>query len=161
MNQPATEPPPTEQQAAPSEGRSTEVEGTRPAAPSEGRSTEVGSSADVRGQNSDSGSKGHWTIRSRLTVRGFKDNQKDEIARYAGTSTRGGQKALVSEAVRHGWPICTLDVWVAFLKGVTYEELAKLTGEPMREVNFYLPAVCIPLLRTVRGFEDFDPRTEV
>ena len=104
---------------------------------------------------------GCWTIRSRLTVRGFKDNQKGEIARYAGTSTRGGQKTLVSEAVRNRWPICTLDISVAFLKGVTYEELAALTGEPMREVNFYLPAACIPLLRQVPGSEDFDPRTEV
>ena len=65
------------------------------------------SEAVDRGKKIASGQDGHWTIRSRLTVRGFKDNQKDEIARYAGTSTRGGQKALVSEAVRHGWPICT------------------------------------------------------
>ena len=68
---------------------------------------------------------------------------------------------LVSEAVRNGWPICTLDISVAFLKGVTYEELSKLTGEPMREVNFYLPANCIPILRLVPGFEDFDPQREV
>ena len=32
--------------------------------------------------------KGYWTIRSRLTIRGFKDSQKGDIARYAGTSTR-------------------------------------------------------------------------
>ena len=88
---------------------------------------------------------GHWPIRSRLTVRGFKDNQKDDVARYAGTRTRGGQKALVSEGVRNGWPICTLDISVAFLKGVTYEELSQMTGEPLREVNFYLPASSIPL----------------
>ena len=31
----------------------------------------------------------------------------------------------------------------------------------MREVNFYLPANCIPLLRLVPGFENFDPQTEV
>ena len=82
--------------------------------------------ANERATNAD-GQSGHWTIRSRLTVRGFKDNQKDDIARYAGTSARGGQKTLVSEAVRNGWPICTLDISVAFLKGVTYEELSKLT----------------------------------
>ena len=58
---------------------------------------------------------GRWTIRSRLTVRGFKDAQKGDIARYAGTSTRGGQKTLVSEAVRNGWPIGTLDISVCLL----------------------------------------------
>ena len=44
---------------------------------------------------------------------------------------------------------------------MTYEELAKLTGEPAREVNFYLPAYNIPQLRRLPGFESFDPVTEV
>ena len=39
---------------------------------------------------------------------------------------------------------------------MTYEELSKLTGEPVREVNFYLPASNIPLLRQLPGFEDLD-----
>ena len=72
----------------------------------------------VAGESS-GGQSGHWTIRSRLTIRGFQDKQKDDIARYAGTGMRGGQKALVSEAVRNGWPICTFDISVVFLKGVT------------------------------------------
>ena len=101
------------------------------------------------------------TIRARLTVRGFKDQQKADIDRYAGTSSRSAQKLLVSEAVKWGWPMCTADISKAFLQGVTYEELAKLTGEPMREVNFYLPADNIPLLHMIPGFEDFDPQSEV
>ena len=36
-----------------------------------------------------------------------------------------------------------------------------MTGEPLREVNFYLPADNIPLLRMIPGFEDFNPQTEV
>ena len=44
-------------------------------------------------------------IRARLTVRGFKDRDKEQIARYAGTSSRSTQKVLVSEAVRNGWEI--------------------------------------------------------
>ena len=44
---------------------------------------------------------------------------------------------------------------------MTYEELAELTGEPIREVNFYLPAYNIPLLQKLPGFEDFNPQTEV
>ncbi len=31
----------------------------------------------------------------------------------------------------------------------------------MREVNFYLPAVDVPLLHQVPGYHDFDPDTEV
>ena len=41
----------------------------------------------------------------------------------------------------------TADISKAFLQGVTYEEFAQLTGTPVREVNFYLPADNIPLLQ--------------
>ncbi len=101
------------------------------------------------------------SIRARLTVRGFKDNQKNDVARYAGTSSRAGQKILVSEAVRRHWPICTADISKAFLQGMTYKEMAELTGEPLREVNFYLPASNIALLRKIPGFENFNPQTEL
>ena len=96
-----------------------------------------------------------------MTVRGFKDTDRGDIDRYAGTSSRSAQKILVSEAVKNGWPICTLDISKAFLQGVTYEELAALTGEPVREVSFYLPASNIPLLRQIPGFETFSLHTEV
>ena len=46
-------------------------------------------------------------------------------------------------------------------QGVTYEELSRLTGEPRREVNFMLPASCIPILRKLQGYEDFDASSEV
>ena len=100
-------------------------------------------------------------IRARLTVRGFKDSERRDIDRYAGTSTRCAQKLLASEAVRNHWPMCTADISKAFLQGVTYEQLAKITGGPMREVNVYLPASNIPLLRQIKGYEDFNPQTEI
>jgi hypothetical protein len=34
--------------------------------------------------------------------------------------------------------ICTTDISKAFLQGVTYKELAEATGEPLREVHFYV-----------------------
>ena len=80
---------------------------------------------------------------------------------YAGTSQRYSQRMLVSEAVKKGWDICTTDISKAFLQGVTYKELAEATGEPLREVNFYLPAYCIPILRKIEGYQDFDPNKEV
>ena len=100
-------------------------------------------------------------IRARLTVRGFKDHDRNTIDTYAGTSTRYAQKLICSEAVRQGWDIATTDISKAFLQGVTYEELAELTGETQREVNFYLPKNQISIRRKVPGFEDFDPNTEV
>jgi hypothetical protein len=100
-------------------------------------------------------------IRARLTVRGFKDRQASEIDTFAGTAARYSQRLVVSEAVNRGWEICTADVSKAFLQGVTYEELSKLTGDPVREVNFYLPYGSVPMLRKVKGFESFDQNTEV
>ena len=100
-------------------------------------------------------------IRARLTVRGFKDQDRNDIDRYAGTSSRSSQKVLVSEAVLRGWDIATTDISKAFLQGVTYAELAQLTGEKQREVNFYLPASNIPILKKVPGFEDFNPQEEL
>ena len=57
--------------------------------------------------------------------------------------------------------LCAADISKAFLQGVTYEELSELTGEPAREVNFYLPGYNVPQLQSIQAFEDFDPKTEV
>ena len=100
-------------------------------------------------------------IRCRLTVRGFKDRDAQNLDSYAGTSQRYSQRLVCSEAAHRGWPICTTDISKAFLQGVTYEELSSLTGEPIREVNFYLPGNCVSILKQVPGFEDFDEHTEV
>ena len=51
----------------------------------------------------------------------------------------------MSEAVCRGWQILSADISKAFLQGVTYKELAELTGTQPREINFYLPAADIPL----------------
>ena len=116
---------------------------------------------DVTSSGSQQAEAAVKTIRARLTVRGFKDSGKNDIDRYAGTSSRCSQKLLVSEAVRRKWDIARTDISKAFLQGVTYEELARLTGESLREVNFYLPSSNIHLLRQVPGFEDFNPQEEV
>ena len=74
-------------------------------------------------------------IRCRLTVRGFKDRDAQNLDSYAGTSQRYSQRPVCSEAAHRGRPICTTDISKAFLQGVTYEELSSPTGEPIREVN--------------------------
>ena len=102
-----------------------------------------------------------WVIRARLCLRGFKDLDAKGLESYAGTASRFTQRILVSEAVVRKWDLCTTDISKAFLQGVTYEELAEATGEPLREVNFYLPSYCYEFLRKLPGWEDFDPKTEV
>ena len=91
-------------------------------------------------------------IRARLTIRGFKDRDAQDLIRYAGTSQRYSQRMLVSEAANRGWNIVTTDIPKAFLQGVTYEELAKLTGEPLRDVNFYLPPSSVAILEQIDGY---------
>ena len=100
-------------------------------------------------------------IRARLTIRGFKDRDAQDLIRYAGTSQRYSQRMIVSEAANRGWNIVTTDISKAFLQGVTYKELAELTGEPLRDVNFYLPPSSVAVLKQIDGYTTFDPATEV
>ena len=44
-------------------------------------------------------------IRCRLTVRGFKDRDAQNLDSYAGTSRRYSQRLVCSEAAHRGWPI--------------------------------------------------------
>ena len=54
-----------------------------------------------------------------------------------------------------------IDVKKAFLKGLKYDEMAKETGGQRREANFELDAESVTVLRTIPGFDTFDPVTEV
>ena len=100
-------------------------------------------------------------IHMRKTQRGFKDRDAEDLLTYSGTTSRLSQRLVVSEAVVRGWPMAAIDVRKAFLKGITYKELAAMTGEPERDVNFELDAKSARVLRQFKGFEDFDPTTEV
>ena len=100
-------------------------------------------------------------VKSRLTVRGFKDLCQ-ELETYAGTATRWAQRLIVALAVLLNLPMFTIDVTGAFAKGLNWEELAKLTGEMIRSVQFELTRPeDVALIRRLEGFADFDPHTEV
>eukprot|EP00959_Pyramimonas_sp_CCMP1952_P029368 616412-Pyramimonas_sp.AAC.1 len=45
---------------------------------------------------------------------------------------------------------------MAFLKGLTYQELAEASGEKERAVCFTLPPGSATVLRTLIGFEHYD-----
>ena len=53
------------------------------------------------------------------------------------------------------------DVSQAFLRGLTFEQVAKLEGEVIRDVQFTVPPGSVPVLRTIPGYEDFNDTTEV
>ena len=77
---------------------------------------------------------GKKVVKSRLCVRGFKDTQGDAVTTSASTAARWTQRLVCSVAANHGWKISIADVATAFLRGMTFDEQAKLTGEPLREV---------------------------
>ena len=86
-------------------------------------------------------------IRVRMTLRGFKDRDAWMLETFAGTSSRLSKRIVVSEAVVQEFELWAFDVRKAFLKGVTYEELADMTGDEVRDVYFDLPDWCVPILR--------------
>ena len=59
-------------------------------------------------------------LKCRLTVHGFKDSAASNLDRFSGTSTRWGQCVVVATAVQNQWPMASLDVSEAFLKGFTF-----------------------------------------
>lgn len=76
-------------------------------------------------------------VKCRITMRGFKDKNEDLLT-YAGTATSYGQRVVNCIMAQHlqEWVLFSLDVSKAFAKGLSFEELARLTGEPLRRVEF-------------------------
>ena len=65
-------------------------------------------------------------MKCRLCVHGFEDIDKSTVDTYSGTSSRWGQRGVVSVAVQQQWPMASLDVGEAFLKGLSFDEVHKL-----------------------------------
>ena len=55
-------------------------------------------------------------IRMRMTLRGLKDADAGTLTTFAGTSSRLGQRLVVSEACCRGWPMAALDIKKGFLE---------------------------------------------
>ena len=100
-------------------------------------------------------------IKARLTLRGFKESGADEQSNYAATATKWSQRLIVSECVLRKWHLASTDISKAFLQGVTYQELAKETNAPLRDVSFELCDRAASVLGRLSGMEGFDPQTEV
>eukprot|EP00439_Symbiodinium_sp_Y106_P057262 s2270_g8.t1 len=105
--------------------------------------------------------KGERCIRARLCLRGFRETGADDQSNYAATASRFSQRLLVSECALRGWTLASSDVPKAFLQGVSYEELAQTTQQPLRDVSFELGGEGLACLKQMQGFTDFDARSEV
>ena len=57
----------------------------------------------------------------------------------ASTASRWAQRLVVSTAANHKWSILIAGVKTAFLKGMTFEEIANITGEVIRKVEISPP----------------------
>ena len=102
-------------------------------------------------------------VKARLTARGFKDLQayQENISTFSGTSTKAAQRLVCGHAAQHGYELFSMDISAAFLKGMTFEQIAKVTGKPIRSVQFKVPANTVHLLKRLPGMADFDPTREV
>ena len=105
--------------------------------------------------------EGSRVVKARLVVRGFKDQQAEELSNFAGTASRWSQRLIVSTAARYGWTILTADVNTAFLRGLTFEQMSKITGEPLRVVHMSVPTRHAQAFSKYKGFENFKPEIHV
>ena len=95
-------------------------------------------------------------IKARLTVRGFLDSAGAELLTYAGTASRWGQRLVVAVACQKRWSMSTADVGSAFLRSLTFAEMAKLNNEPERKCAFMPPVGYGDFIRKLPGCSHFD-----
>ena len=62
-----------------------------------------------------------------------------QVKTDSGTATQWAQRAIHAHATQSGYTLCSLDIGVAFLTGLTFEEIAKETGDPLRQVQLTSP----------------------
>lgn len=101
------------------------------------------------------------TIRARLTLRGFKETGADEQSNFSATASKWSQRLILSESVQRGWHIASTDISKAFLQGVSYDEIAAETGQPLRDVSFEVCPKTAHVVKQLPGYHDFSPCLEV
>ena len=55
----------------------------------------------------------------------------------------------------------SMDISAAFLKGMTFKQIAEITGEKLRSVQFNFPPADAWILQTLPGMEGYEHYTEV
>ena len=85
----------------------------------------------------------------------------ENVATFSGTASKWAQRAANAYAAQTGHELFSMDISAAFLKGMTFAEIAKLTGYPLRSVQFDFPNKDAWLLQQLPGMDDFDNHVEV
>ena len=99
-------------------------------------------------------------VKARLVVQGFMDRQ--HVDNYAATTSRWGQRLIIILSVQFGWPLISLDVSEAFLRGITFQELHEADPtQPYDKCKLKIPPGSGILFRSLTGMEDFCEETEV
>ena len=78
-----------------------------------------------------------------------------------GTANKVSQRLINSQAAQSKTTLFSFDIGTAFLRGVTFREMAKRTGTPLRSVQFDFPPKDVHLLRKLTGMADFNHILEV
>ena len=88
-------------------------------------------------------------IKARLIARGFKDLQatRGDLHTFSGTASFSSQRVVNATAAQYGFVLCTIDISAAFLKGTSFHQIAEITGEPLRSVQFSVAPEDAALLR--------------
>eukprot|EP00959_Pyramimonas_sp_CCMP1952_P040228 840920-Pyramimonas_sp.AAC.1 len=85
------------------------------------------------------------------------DLEAFDVGTFSGKARRSSQRLLArTAACEKHWVIASLDINMAFLEGLTYQELAEATGEKGLVVCFILPPGSATVLRALPGFERCD-----
>eukprot|EP00959_Pyramimonas_sp_CCMP1952_P093897 1964359-Pyramimonas_sp.AAC.1 len=83
---------------------------------------------------------GKLAVKARPCIKGFKDLQQDCLDTFSATASRQSQRMVnFIAASRPKWALWSCDVGSAFLKGLTFQDVADMTGEPLRTVQLDLP----------------------
>ena len=102
---------------------------------------------------------GTRSIKARLTIRGFQDQQ--EVNSYAATASRWSQRLVVSVAVKERWQLWIADVATAFLQSDTFAQLTEEAGDEIRNVCFTPPAGYESEFLKLKGHENMNFTHEV
>ena len=77
---------------------------------------------------------GCMVIKARLVIRGFMDRQQGGLDTASFTARRTSQRMVLSVAVQYGWRLFSWDIANAFLRGLSFEELAAQQGGNASEI---------------------------
>lgn len=94
-------------------------------------------------------------VKARVCVRGFLDKDKHNEV-FASTASRWGQRLITAVCVQNNWKMQTADVGAAFLRGLSFEDLAKLAGTTVRKCAFKFPREYVEFLKEHAAFADYD-----